>query len=450
MDIFLETALRAHPEREAVVSSSGTLTYDALYRDVMHMRDALKAQGKGRVLLYGRKSPEMLEAMLACLLAGRTYIPADENIPSQRLEAIIEQAEPSLCITDLPFPYDIPHASVLALDTLAPVQDEPSEDAYILFTSGSTGIPKGVVITRENLASFIRWVSALPALRKEHTHVLNQASFAFDLSVGDIFYALCNGHTLHLLTSGYPDFYPFLKDIEVMFITPAFMKLLLSDPSFRQENFPRLSVIFFCGEQLLPSLVKKIRSRFGCTILNAYGPTEACCAVCASEISADMTERDLLPCGDLDTAAVGIEIEADEIILKGNSVGKGYLHGRTFDHVFATGDIGEIINSRLYCHGRKDRQIKYKGFRIELDEIEEVLLQTEKVQDCAVAASRNADGTVTRLHAYLVSSAESSDILACLQNKLPAYMIPILHFVDEIPRNDNQKTDRKALYEKDS
>ncbi len=435
-------------DRTAIVSEEGKLTYAELYEEALAVSEALKKQGKGAVLVYGRKRIDAIVAIMACLIAHRPYIPVDASCPGNRIKAIIKQAKPTLCICEDSFPYDLSHAGLDDISLVAPDDACESDVAYMIFTSGSTGVPKGVMVTRDNLANFISWISSLPALGYEYVHVLNQASFAFDLSVADIYYSITNGHTLHLLTKEYPALYEELKEIEVMFITPSFAKLLLTDSAFCGKNYPCLKTIVFCGESLSPGMVRKLLSRFDIQVVNAYGPTEACCMVSASSISCDMTEADILPCGDLSTAAVDIRIEDGEIVLAGKSVAKGYIHGERFNGVYRTGDLGRIENGKLYCLGRKDRQIKYKGYRIELDEIEAVMSRIEEISDCCVMASKDNHGVVKRIHAYVVTSLSSEELIQLLEQILPAYMVPIIHICDCLPRNENDKVDRKALENK--
>ncbi|MBQ2724639.1 MAG: AMP-binding protein, partial [Clostridia bacterium] len=213
--------------------------------------------------------------------------------------------------------------------------------------------------------------------------------------------------------------------------------------------------IYFCGEVLDPKTVRKLWERFpSLEIINAYGPTEATSAVSAVQIRKEMLDKPLLPAGDTANSAVEIEIDDGEIILKGKSVFSGYLNGITGGYFrengqncYRTGDLGYIENNLLYCRGRKDSQIKYKGYRIELSDIEQNISELEGVQDCLVTASRTPDGTIRYLSAYVTGESDClKDLRERISMILPDYMIPKnIRLLDRLPVNANGKTDRKAL-----
>ena len=180
--------------------------------------------------------------------------------------------------------------------------------------------------------------------------------------------------------------------------------------------------------------------------------------MCAIEITKDMADgMKLLPVGELETAAVDIEITDGEIVLKGKSVFGGYLGSEatagSIDNgsgSFRTGDIGYIEDNRLYCRGRRDSQIKYKGYRIELDDIEYNLNLIEGVKECAAVAKYNDDHAVKTIKAFVVveNDEDPEYIRQEAEKYLPSYMIPkTIRVVERLPMNANGKTDRKALSE---
>ena len=469
------------PDRIAYQIRNVSLRYGALWRDACRLAEALAKLSCTRIILFGEKEPEMLIGMIGCLLAGKTYVPLTASAPEERIRRILRQLEPCEVLSDIPLSG---FGSTLSIRALLEASADPNrqpeaagtepldtEPAYILFTSGSSGQPKGVPIGRENLDNFTDWICGLHALRfPDPVRVLNQASFSFDLSVADIFYALCSGHTLISmppeLSTQPAELSAMLKSSEVSaaICTPSFLKLCLLDRSFCSENMPLLRVVYSCGEVLEKGTAAKLLDRFpGLRLLNAYGPTEATSAVCAVEISREMTLLPgALPVGRLSSAACRIEIESGEIVLKGKSVFQGYFqtdHAEVFTEsgtiftengtrCFRTGDYGRIDGDLLYFEGRKDRQIKWMGYRIELDEIERIILEEPTVEACAVTFAKTEEGSVRLLRCYvcLQEGHTEAELRSALCRKLPTYMIPkMIRRINAMPVNENGKIDRKKL-----
>jgi len=433
---WLERFRSADPDRTAYRNSREAVTYGELYRRAAEYAEILRREGTGPVVLYGHKESSMVVSVLACLMAERPYVPVDSSTPAARFETIQR------------------------LTASCPV---PEGTAYIIFTSGSTGEPKGVPVSRKSLANFIRWFDKiLPLADYRNITVLNQAAFSFDLSAADLFYSLGNGHTLAApernVMEDLPALFSFIRknNVRAAVMTPTFMKLCLLNRDFRQENFP-LECVFFCGEQLDRKTVVRLFDAFPeIRIINAYGPTEAACAVSSSLITRDVLAEnpDLLPAGDIAGAAVEIRLDQDEIILKGASVSSGYLGGIpggffTENGIccYRTGDLGEIRNGRLYIRGRKDSQIKYMGYRIETGEIEAVLSRLSGIVNCAVSPKTDAAGTVRYIRAFVITDREEDDIRRELAGILPDYMVPRVIKTDHLPINENGKLDRRRLAE---
>lgn len=458
------------PDRTAYIGADRRISYGELWQAAARLAAALTRYDAPAALLYGEKEPEILIGIVACLLAGKAYVPVSPQTPPERLGQILQALGdcPVLCgETDCPAPESISIRALLDAEgaVLCPAPDE-SGLAYIIFTSGSTGVPKGVPISRKNLDHFAAWISALrPMQLPAPARVLNQASFSFDLSTADLCYALCGGHTLYGMDPRLPEapeaLLAFLREneLQVLVCTPTFLKLCLTDRSFCGESLPALRVVYSCGEVLENAAAEKLLRRFpGLRLLNAYGPTEATSAVCAVEITPELAAApEALPVGVLIDAACEIRISEGEIVLKGDSVFAGYLDGSaggSFQEqgtpCFRTGDLGSIQNGLLYCHGRGDRQIKWKGYRIELDEVEQAIGSLNGVANCAVVAKKNEAGIVRLVKAFVVPEGELTveALRRNLAQKLPAYMLPkSIQFLEELPVTKNGKTDRRKLEE---
>lgn len=460
--------LIANRHQVAYVASDKSITYDELTTLAVKYAQILNCQDDSPVIIYGHKSVDIVTAIVSCIIARRAYIPIEVGMPISRIEKIIEISGASLFIKTEPIDFK-PSISCYALEELPQfkqgrTQQTTNDIAYIMFTTGTTGEPKGVPISYANLENFVKWISNLdPLVGYKQINVLNQVSFSFDVSCADLFYALFNGHTLYAITTPeIQDYQRMIKlfdrsQINLIVATPTFIKMCLLDHRFNAESLPSIHCIYLCGETLEIKTTKKLFKLFpNLKLLNAYGPTEATSAVSASLITSEMVEGELLPVGDINNLATGVEIEEQQIILYGPSVFSGYLQEIKGGHYtkdgvdyYATGDIGYIKDNNLYCVGRINNQVKYMGYRIELLGVERLICDNPKVIDCAVIAKYN-NTTVKSIWAYVVLAKDSNieQLKAELRQTIPSYMIPNRFIeVDELPVNKNFKIDRKALGE---
>lgn len=449
--------------KAAYICGEKRLTYAKLYEKAERIAAVLKAQGGGAVAVLGNKEPEMIISILACIMVRRAYVPLEDNLPQARIAAAIRQAECTLVLKNGSACPDcgIPCSSLAELEhaTKKPADGgAQNETAYIIFTSGSTGTPKGVPISYANLENFTRWICSDEVLSGfEHPVVFSPASFGFDLSVAGIYYALSAGRTIVTVSreeqKSFDGIFTALQknSAEIAVLTPTFMKLCLLNADFNEENFPRLRCCWFCGERLEKALCEKLLRRFpSLKIINAYGPTEATCAVCSAMITAEtLAAGEPLPVGDISSAACKIEIENGEIILSGTSVFGGYIGAaeRTGGR-FATGDLGEIRGGKLYCTGRADGRIKYKGYRIELGDIEANILAVDGVRACCAVAKRSKNGDTAYIKVFVSAEPTLGEetLRTALKAALPEYMIPkVIEFLPQLPVNEHGKTDRRLL-----
>ena len=456
----IKEQVEKNPNNIAYIVDNEKITYKELYEKALFYSNYLKKEGSNPVIIYGNKEIDVLIAMIACILSKRAYINIDYNTPIERIKTIKKMTKSNLIISNK----KIEDLDCLKLDELKIIGDRKelkndNDIIYIISTSGTTGIPKLVPINNTNLNNFINWISNLDDLSQyKNINVLNTASFSFDLSVTDIFYSLCNGHTLITFNKNINEFdelFHILKDIDMIVLTPTFLKLLLLNKDFNNINYKRLKCIYSCGERLEAKLAKKIMELFpNIKIINAYGPTETTSAVSAIRITKDMLNKELLPVGNINNLASEIEIKNDEIIIKGDSVFNGYLSNNSSGffidksiNCYKTGDIGYIKNDLLYIKGRKDSQIKYKGYRIELNEIESNINSIDGVKDSVVIAKYN-NLSVKSIKAFIITEKDIKIdyIKQELKNKIPSYMIPkSIEFIEKFPINKNGKIDRKAL-----
>jgi len=367
------------PERVAHVSRDRQLTFGEL-RD---RSDALACHLTSRVergvpvVVHGHKEPDMLVGFLACLKAGHPYVPIDAGLPAARIEKIVTHSRAALVLS--------PGAELdAAVARHRGERPDPgrrvrsSENVYVMYTSGSTGEPKGVQITLANLAGFVAWARDVHPLGGAR-RFLNQAPFSFDLSVMDLYLSLTAGGTLYSVDRRMIENPLELRaalvaaDVEVWVSTPSFAEMCLADRRFEAARLPALACFLFCGETLPPSCVRRLHERFPrARVYNLYGPTEATVAV--TSVLVDNALLNAFPTLPLGTPRpdTRLEIVDGEIVIDGPCVSPGYLHApdltaRVFDGTrYRTGDAGHYRDGALMFAGRLDFQVKLSGHRIEL------------------------------------------------------------------------------------
>jgi D-alanine--poly(phosphoribitol) ligase subunit 1 len=418
----------------------------------------------------------MLIAFLGAVKSGRPYVPLDTALPQQRIDKILATSRAALILT----PEDIAQFSASNAHAPAnPVQrDNPF---YILFTSGSTGEPKGVIITFACLEHFLAWMIAEQRFTELGETFLNQAPFSFDLSVMDLYCSLATGGTLFSisrdLVANPKMLYRALANSSVTtwVSTPSFAQMCLVEQTFEEAMLPRVRRFLFCGETLAPQTAARLLKRFpGAQVWNTYGPTEATVATTSVRIDHTILEKySPLPVG---YAMPGTEVfvadenrealpanKRGEIIIAGPNVSPGYLArpdltaNAFFQHgsqrAYRTGDLGQIRDNLLFFEGRIDEQIKLNGYRIELGDVEANLRALALVRD-AVVIPVIKNGAAQSLAAFVVLSArdEGSDFELAhtlrkqLGERLPAYMLPRKFvFLDAFPMTANGKADRTSL-----
>lgn len=426
--------------KPALIGEGERILWADLWPMAASLAARLRRQGREPVAVAGERAPWVPAAFLACLIAGRPYLPCPPSLPPGRRAAMLERTGAQLL--------DRAEAerAFAAGEPCIPLE-EPGQLAYVLFTSGSTGVPKQVAISLANLEHFVSWAGGLPGLGGAAQGVVaGQAAYTFDLSVADLYLALSQGGT-HLALSAEERTQPaaLFRRLEetsprLLVATPSLLRLCLLEREFARPMLPDLEAIFSCGEVLPPRTARQLLERFhGLRLYNAYGPTECTCAVCAAEITPELCAGPL-PVGTLSGAAVEISVEDGEIVLRGPSVAPAW------GGVYPTGDLGHIRDGALYWEGRRDFQFKYKGYRIDPSEIVAALEGLEGVERAAVLPRRDGSGQVRGITAFVEGCGEGEQLARALRTKLSGYMVPGQWcFLPRLPLNGNGKCDRKAL-----
>ncbi|MDA1476807.1 D-alanine--poly(phosphoribitol) ligase subunit DltA [Bacillus changyiensis] len=493
---LIKNHAQTQPDTLAFVNAEAKLTYRELWTKSEILANRLQKETIGDaspIIVYGHMQPEMAVSFLACVKAGHPYIPVDTSIPADRVLKIIKSSKAELLLNNSGNTVDTGDALISVIDPIhldGAVHHETNPENwvkddqtfYIIYTSGSTGNPKGVQISARNLQSFTDWITNDFPVENGHVF-LNQAPFSFDLSVMDLYPCLQSGGTLWTVTKDMINrpkiLFEALKEsnINVWTSTPSFAQMCLMDPSFSEELLPDLSVFMFCGETLPASVAKQLKERFPkARVFNTYGPTEATVAVTSIEVTDEILERySSLPVGSEKPETEIVIINEDgeavkdgekgEIIITGASVSKGYLGEAELTEkafftyngapAYRTGDAGHKENGQLFFLGRLDFQIKLHGYRIELEEIEYHINQSQYVQSAVIIPFYRED-KIEYLIAVIVPAKHdfekeyqlTSAIKKDLGSTLPAYMIPRKFvYQQEIPMTANGKIDRKRLKE---
>ena len=451
-----------------------------------------KAKVNDVIAIFNDKSVESFALMLACLKIGITYTNLDPNSPEERLNKIIKCCNPSLIFIDPKFkPFskkiEFPLEHIITLDNpsspdLQPVLDYEitgNTPAYIMFTSGSTGFPKGAVMSHENVLNLIDWAKETFEISVNDIGT-NVNPVYFDNSVFDFYSSLFNGASLvpfdHDQTRN-P--HALVKQIEEMqctiwFSVPSMLIYLLTTKAISKGSMPSLRTIIFGGEGFPKPKLEKLFELTSerAKLINVYGPTECTCICSSYEITKkDFNDQTILaPLGPL-ASNFSFEIipsdpdkkEIGELCLKGPNVGMGYYNDpeRTkasfiqnpFNYqyhelVYKTGDLVRLDeNSHFHFMGRVDNQIKHMGYRIELEEIEAGLNAIEGVKESAVVYQPLGPG-LGNIIAFVAldSGIESSFVVEEIKKKVPDYMVPRKVVpMDILPKNRNGKIDRVEL-----
>ncbi|MBP2620285.1 D-alanine--poly(phosphoribitol) ligase subunit DltA [Streptococcus panodentis] len=467
---------------------------DALAAEI----DRLGLPAKSPVVVYGGQEYEMLAAFVALTKSGHAYIPIDSHSALERVAAIVEVAEPSLVIAIADFPLADAAVAILraeqvrsaiarqtAYELTHPVKGD--ENYYIIFTSGTTGKPKGVQISHDNLLSFTNWmIGDKEFATPSRPQMLAQPPYSFDLSVMYWAPTLALGGTLFALPSALAQDFKQLFEtilslpIAIWTSTPSFADMALLSEDFNSDKMPGLTHFYFDGEELTVKTAKKLRDRFPqARIVNAYGPTEATVALSAVAVTDEMLAGcKRLPIGytKADSPTFVIDEEGrtvphgqqGEIIVCGPAVSKGYLNNPEktaeafFDFeglpAYHTGDVGSMTADGLLLYGgRMDFQIKFNGYRIELEDVSQNLNKSNYIEAAVAVPRYNKDHKVQNLLAYVILKEgvaaqfeREIDITKAIKEDLQDIMMPYMMpskflYRESLPLTPNGKIDIKGL-----
>ena len=492
-ELFEDQVART-PEGVAVVSGNQELTYDELNVRANQLAHLLRSRGIGpdaRVGLSVERSVETIVGLLGILKAGGAYIPLNPDQPRDRLAFQVAESGASIIITNIGA---VTNQSLEATETIdldrdrALLQTQPSTNpesitqrenlVYVIYTSGSTGMPKGVAVRHRNLVNYTQFM--LRRLKIDRPlNFATVSTISADLGNTCIFPALVSGGCLHILEYEVAMEGDLLRDyfirwpIDLLKIVPSHLSALLGSQT-DNRIFPAKYLILG-GEPLSGDLVQRIRQMDpGCELINHYGPTETTVGSLMFSVDGESLSRysATVPIGrpmantqcyilDHHMRPVPFGVKG-ELYIGGAGVSAGYLNQPTETvarfvtnpfsadsdaRLYRTGDLARYLaDGNIEFLGREDTQVKVRGHRVELGEIEAVISKCPGVRQVVVTLFRE-QSAADRLVAYIVSSPLSLDALrVALREKLPDYMLPSAFvFLKALPLTANGKVDRSAL-----
>ena len=477
-DMFDEM-VQTIPEHTAVVFKDKKYTYKELDEISDRLGKYIASLGIGTedvVSILIPRCEYMAIAPMGVIKAGAAYQPLDPSYPKDRLMYMLKDSAAKLLIADRELLHlvDDYQGPVLYTDEIMQLENTEVElrkpklhDLFILlYTSGSTGVPKGCMLEYGNITAFCHWYRKYYGIDSD-CRVAAYASFGFDASMMDIYGAITNGAQLHIIPEEIRlDFIGLQKYFEENGITHSFMTTQVGRQFALEMDCKSLRYLSIGGEKLVPCKPPK-----NYKLLNAYGPTEATIFTTIFEIDKYYPN---VPIGKaLDNFKLYITDKfghmlpygaCGELMLSGWQISRGYLNKpektaevytkniyddtEGYEVLYHSGDVARYLpDGNIQIIGRKDSQVKIRGFRIELSEVEEVIRRYQGIKDATVVAFDDPNGG-KYIAAYVVSDSEVDikDLNDFIKETKPAYMVPAVTMqIDKIPLNQNQKVNKKAL-----
>lgn len=506
---FLESA-RRFPDRPAIDLGSRTVSYAELADEATAAAGALREIGgsSGLTAVFGQHSAAAYTGVLGALLAGRGYVPLNPRFPLERTAAMLARARcESVVCEDALLPdlgrvlANVPHAPEVVVpdadrpavatlgdarargrgDFPAPAGEPPASDpgglAYLLFTSGSTGVPKGVMVTRRNVRAFVDAMIDRYAV-DESDRFSHTFDLTFDLSAFDMFVGWAAGACLCVPPASWafrPARYVDQAELTVWFSVPSVGVMMRRLGLLKPDRFAALKLVLFCGEPLPETVADAFaHAAPNAVVENLYGPTEATIACTLFRWSPSARSEGghgVVPIGSPYPGMTALIVderlhevsggESGELLVSGPQVSAGYWDdpertaasfvvppGKDTIH-YRTGDLVRQPSARgpIEYVGRIDDQVKVNGYRVELGEVEAVARELLGIDEVVAVAWPRTDAGAEGIVLFAREPGLDGDrVRSELSRRLPDYMLPRrVEEVEELPRNPNGKYDRKAL-----
>lgn len=490
---YLYATSAKYPEKKAFEDEKRSITFSELKKEAEHIAMGLLTIGTRKpVAIFLSKSVEMISAFLGTIISGNFYSPIDTQMPMERIKKMTDTLDSFAVITDKAH-YDealktFPKKTVFVYEELMTKSIYESklaerrkkildtDLAYVLFTSGSTGNPKGVMISEKGLIDFLEWATDYFHLNDSYIFG-NQVPFYFSMYIYDVFQTIKNGATCYIIPHKLFLFpaelmnYLLEKSVNALIWVPSALCMISAVHPMTPSTIPPLKLVIFGGEVMPVKQLNRWMKAFPQTVFcNVYGPTEVTDTCSAYIISRKIADIEPIPIGESCTNKEILVLNDDdepisrdetgEICVRGSGLSYGYynneeatrkafvqnpLNSRLREIIYKTGDLAKYNEyGELIYAGRKDFQIKKMGHRIELGEIEGAANSIEQLESCCCVY----DSLKKRIFLFFVGSLESEEVFAILKAKLPRYMIPNRCIkMNALPLNLNGKMDRIKLKE---
>ena len=433
-----------------------------------YLKDNFAVEKQDNIVLIANRSVESVLGFYSILKLNAVYVPVNPSAPEGRIRHIIDEVGAKVVLTNLDLDMDDVNIIDLSQESLydydyGELESSSQGKLCILHTSGTTGVPKGVQITHENVENFL--ISAKKQFYDKNSRIFyHTTNIGFDTSVFEIIFSMLNGIRLHVIDENY-DFSGIPEDVlnqnSIINTVPAKLKMFLTLPNF-ERIMENVGMLILAGEALNDGLVAEIRKNYNPVIYNAYGPCEATIFASIKRVLYDKItigkanvntqiyilndERQLCPIGIPGELCIGGKQVADGYLKNTDETNRHFIEN-PFDEgtLYCTGDLAYLdSDGEINFIGRKDTQIKINGQRIEVDEINR---QIERNGNIIQAVTVSNSGN-TQLYSYIVSDdvIDTDEILNDLGNVLLPFMVPSsIMQIDSIPLNNNGKIDIKRL-----
>lgn len=491
---YLLITEKKYADKTAFVDSNKSISFSELKKDSFQIAyEIIKNNiNKQPVAVFLDKSVECIVSFLGALASNNFYSPLDVNMPNSRIEKIMSTLNPAVVITDA---NHVEQAKSFANEAIIIVYEEALKNEideevvylacnrildtdimYVLFTSGSTGNPKGVMISNKSLVDFIEW--GTECLDIDDSYIFgNQTPFYFSMSVLDIYQTIKNGATMHIIPQSMFTLpvelmkYLFDNKINTLFWVPSALTLIAAFRLLNEPHLDDLRNVFFGGEVMpLKQLNKWIENYPSARFINFYGPTEVTDTCTIYEVNRQFEDVEKLPmgfpCNNMDVFLLDEEDKLvtdsslGEVCVRGTGLAYGYynnpekteevfvqnpLNTKYKEIIYRTGDLAQYNEyGELVYMGRKDFQIKHMGHRIELGEIETAISSINGVDSNCVLYDSDAKKIVL----FYTGAIEEKLLMQQLNDLIPHYMLPNKkNHLDKMPMNLNGKIDRQKLKE---
>lgn len=488
--VWLDHTAEKYPEKVAIVDGGRTITFGDLRYKAMCLAEVIISKELFRepIAVAMPRSIDVIIAFLGVAYSGNFYSVIDVDMPALRQKKILESLNPKLIVTDRnetnisdydTYKYDYDKLC-LTDDSAVIIQRDKTCDIdllYVLFTSGSTGMPKGVTVTHQSVVDYIDWVVETFAIDDSDSFG-NQAPFYFDNSILDIYSMVKTGATMYIIPKqlfSQPVFLlQYLKENEIttIFWVPSALIVVANLHALKKVDLTKtLRRILFCGEVMPNKQLNEWRKNIPDIVYaNLYGPTEITDACTYYIIDREFADDEPLPIGKAakntdilvlnESDGVVIADEIGELCVRGTCVSRGYynncektrnafvqnpLNSNYIEYIYRTGDLVRYNQyGELVYVSRKDFQIKHLGHRIELGEIETIVSGMEGIEQCCCLY----DDVRKQIVLFCNGQIDKHQILNVIKMNLPKYMIPgRIVVIESMPINANGKIDRKKLQE---